>query len=479
MHVETFKEPTVIELIKTHFLPVRVDQDSRPDLSNRYREYGWPATIVFNSKGEEIIKRAGYIPPDELKVELQKIINDPTPEESPLDTSKIKYSNNPFVSEELKQELIKNHKTSYDPVLGGLKMGQKYLDRDSIEYSLLLTNDKQEKEMAKKTLDAVIMLIDPVWGGVYQYSTMGGWDYPHFERLATLQGEYMRIYSLAYETFKDPRYLKAAQDIYRYVKEFLSSPDNVFYVSQDADLKPGEHSSEYFNLDDKFRRNLGIPRVDKHIYSGQNGLIINGLVALSNATNEKRYLDDAIKASEWIIKHRSINCGFSQTINWIFRDWTSPKIIFKSIKWIIGNKSLPELGFRHDEKDVAGPYLSDTLNMGQAFLNLYSITKDKKWLVYAEQSARFIKRSFEAPIAGFATAKSSCEVCAARKPDVQTDENIVLVRFADKLFKYTHDDSYREIAEHGMKFLATPEIATRTITEPGILIADWELNLVK
>ena len=145
MHEETYKDPSIIELIKSNFIPVRVDQGLRPDLSNRYKEYGWPATIVFNSKGEEIIKRAGYIPPDELKIELQKIIDDPTPEEPPLDTSNIKYSNNPFLSEELKKELIKNHKTSFDPVLGGLKMAQKYLDRDSIEYSLI----HKENEMAK------------------------------------------------------------------------------------------------------------------------------------------------------------------------------------------------------------------------------------------------------------------------------------------------------------------------------------------
>ena len=474
MHEETYKDQNVVELIKSHFIPVRVDQDSRPDLSNRYKEYGWPATIVFNSKGEEIIKRAGYIPPDEMKIELQKIIDNPTPEEPALDTSNIKYSNNPFLSAELKKELIKNHKTSFDPLLGGLKMGQKYVDRDSIEYSLLLAKENnQEKEMAKKTLNAGIMLIDPVWGGVYQYSTMSGWDYPHFEKLAVLQGEYIRIYSLAYKTFKDPKYLKSAQDIYHYVKEFLSSPDGVFYVSQDADLKPGEHSSEYFNLDDNSRKKLGIPRVDKHIYSSQNGLIINGLIALYTVTGKKKYLDDAVKSADWIIKHRSINAGFSQTINWIFRDWTSTETIIKSIKWILVNKNLPERGFRHDEKDVAGPYLNDTLNMGQAFLSLYSATKDKRWLIYSEQAGRFIKRNFESPIAGFATAKSSCEICAVRKPDIQTDENIVLVRFANTLFKITNnDEAYREIAEHGMKYLATPEIALRTLTEPGILIAD-------
>jgi len=38
---------------------VLLDQDSRPVLSNRYEDYGWPATIVFGPKGEEIVKRQG------------------------------------------------------------------------------------------------------------------------------------------------------------------------------------------------------------------------------------------------------------------------------------------------------------------------------------------------------------------------------------------------------------------------------------
>jgi len=59
----TYKDPKVIELMGSKYIAVKVDQDSRPDLSNRYEDYGWPATIVFNADGGEIVKRSGYIPP--------------------------------------------------------------------------------------------------------------------------------------------------------------------------------------------------------------------------------------------------------------------------------------------------------------------------------------------------------------------------------------------------------------------------------
>jgi len=51
-------------------------------------------------------------------------------------------------------------------------------------------------------------------------------------------------------------------------------------------------------------------------------------------------------------------------------------------------------GFRHDEEDVAGPYLGDTLSMGRAFLTLYACTADRAWLNRAEQAAKFIATNF-------------------------------------------------------------------------------------
>ena len=479
MHEKTYTDSSITKLINSHFIAARVDQDSRPDLSNRYREYGWPATIIFNSRGEELIKRAGYITPDELGIELKNVIENPIPEKPKLNLFNIKYSTEPYLSKELQEKLIEMHKTSFDTNLGGFKSYQKYLDRDTVEYSILCANNdnKEEKEMARKTLNASLMLIDPIWGGVYQYSTMGDWNYPHFEKLSTLQGEYMRIYSQAYTSFNDPKYLQAAKDIYRYIKTFLTSQKGPFYVSQDADLIQGEHSHEYFVLDDASRRKLGIPRIDKHIYSSHNGLIINGLVSLYKATNDEQYLNDAISASKWIIKHRAFRGSISKTIVWIFSNPGSLHDILQAIQWIVINKTWSERGFRHSEMDVAGPYLSDTLYMGQAFLSLYLVTNDRKWLALAEQTLRFINKNFEAPIAGYLTSKPSCETCAARRPDSLVDENIILTRLANNVFKQTQNDYYHSIAKHGMRFLATEEIATQTITEPGILLADMELKI--
>jgi thioredoxin-related protein len=58
----TYSDPKVVELIESRYIPVRVDQDSRPDISRRYENYGWPTTVVFNAEGGEIVQRRGYLP---------------------------------------------------------------------------------------------------------------------------------------------------------------------------------------------------------------------------------------------------------------------------------------------------------------------------------------------------------------------------------------------------------------------------------
>jgi uncharacterized protein len=140
--------------------------------------------------------------------------------------------------------------------------------------------------MARETLDAQRKLIDPVWGGVYQYSTDGDWDHPRFEKIMQMQAENLRIYAQAYTVWKDPAYLQAARQIRDYLRNFLTSPDGAFYTSQDADLVPGEHSGEYFALNDNERRRRGIPRVDQQIYARENGWAINALATLYAVTGD-------------------------------------------------------------------------------------------------------------------------------------------------------------------------------------------------
>jgi uncharacterized protein YyaL (SSP411 family) len=246
------------------------------------------------------------------------------------------------------------------------------------------------------------------------------------------------LYALAYGQFGDARYLQAVRDIHRYATTFLRSPEGAFYTSQDADLVRGEHSEKYFALNDAGRRKLGVPVVDKHRYARENGWMIHALATAYTVTGDGTYLDDAQRAA----------------------------------RWIIANRSLPGGGFRHDERDVAGPYLEDALAMSEAFLALYTATGDRKWLASAESGAAFIEQHFRGPLPGYLT--SAPRAGSKLQPKSNIDENIPLARFANLLHRYTGNARYRTMSDYALRMLVTDQVASSQLTAPGILLAAFE-----
>src|SRR3982751_6922069 len=43
MDEKTYGNAAIRSEIGAHYVPLRIDQDLRPDLSERYKDYGWPA----------------------------------------------------------------------------------------------------------------------------------------------------------------------------------------------------------------------------------------------------------------------------------------------------------------------------------------------------------------------------------------------------------------------------------------------------
>src|SRR5271154_6189540 len=66
MDQKTYSDPKVQALLDAKYLPVRVDQDSNPALSERYGDWGWPATIIFGPDGNEIVKMRGFVEPERM-----------------------------------------------------------------------------------------------------------------------------------------------------------------------------------------------------------------------------------------------------------------------------------------------------------------------------------------------------------------------------------------------------------------------------
>ena len=105
MDKETYRDPAVRRLLATRYIAIKVDQYSRPDISNRYEDYGWPATVIFAADGSEIVKRQGYLPPRQMASILQAVIDDPSPGPSIVPETTIAYAETPFIAAALLAEV--------------------------------------------------------------------------------------------------------------------------------------------------------------------------------------------------------------------------------------------------------------------------------------------------------------------------------------------------------------------------------------
>ena len=436
MEATTYADSAVIEQIERHYVAIQADHDARPDLAERYRDYGWPATIILTADGRELVKRAGYIAPEEMAMLLQRTARGGREAaRRPAETPGM--AGSPVLGAALIETLERRHVAAYDPLQGGLALQQKFLDADAVEWDLHLARagDAAAGSRARGFLDAALALIDPAFGGAYQYSTHSDWVHPHYEKIMSTQAAFLRAYSLAYRQFGDPRYRLAAEQVAAWLRDFMRAPNGGFYTSQDADLQQGSKAHDYFALDRAQRLQRGLPRIDRNQYADANGKAIEGLVTLYQVTGDKAHLGLAVGALDWVLRNRRAEQG----------------------------------GFRHAETDIAGPYLADSLYIGRALLAIHEASGQEVWLRQAGELADFIGVRFRHSGGGLAAAVDNG---TPLQPLPQLDQNIHAARFLYTLASRTAEPRHLDLADHVMRYLATPEIATSRLTDAGILLAD-------
>ena len=337
----------------------------------------------------------------------------------------------------LRGRLLEMHAASFDEEIGGLQLPIKFLDADSVEYSLVMAagNHPREANRAQLTLDNALALIDPAWGGIYRYSGGGRWDRPHHGKTLGGQAAALKIYSLAYALFREDRYLLAAQRIRDYLHDFLLD-GNGFYHGQ-SDAISGIDPYRYFALGATARLEYGIPPVSRNRPVHENGAAVEALAACYEFCGETTALQLACPAADWLIRECRMENG----------------------------------GFRPAATEHC-LRLADTLAAGRAMLQLFRVTGDGRYLELARDAADFIGAWFTCGTGGFMSA-----ITPGRHvyTDPQIDENVSAVRFLNLLSHYCGCPAYRDMAAAAFKYLGRPEVATDRIEASGILLADLEL----
>ena len=345
MNRDTWANPDVRAVLKDHFIPVAVDQDSRPDISQRYERWGWPATIIFGPDGTEIVKLRGFYSPKFFIPILQETIRDP----SPVDYGKFggperERTLATGLSDSERAEILAFIDKAYDRANGGWSKS-KLVDGPTLGWFLdrAKAGDKEAEARIRRSLTAQIALIDKESGGISQVSLKPDWSQPSLEFPMFAQQAALSAYARAAVLFDDPAYRAAADRIFGFLKNTLAGPGGGFYASMGmAEGQPG---------------------VDRRQYARETGQAIQGLLAYYDSTGEKSALALAVTAADWAMRERS----------------------------------LPGGGFRHAERDAGGPYLADNVEMGTALLALHRSTGERKWLAAADCDRRFHRQDLHRP----------------------------------------------------------------------------------
>src|SRR5918912_193662 len=72
MDETSYSDQHVIDLVNDRYVPIRVDNDVRPDVNQRYNMGGWPTTAFLTPQGD-ILTGATYLPPDQMADALAKV----------------------------------------------------------------------------------------------------------------------------------------------------------------------------------------------------------------------------------------------------------------------------------------------------------------------------------------------------------------------------------------------------------------------
>ena len=446
MEAETYHDPAVRQILDRSFIAVKVDIDARPDIAERYGDWGWPATVIFSPDATELGKYRGYIEPARFAEILNDVVAGEAAAAAP--TATLPPAPRTALSEDtlawIEHAIDVNLASWWDPEQGGWGMRQKA--PIGWNNAWLLDKARAGDAAARKdvlfSLDQQAQLIDPVWGGMSQYSAGRDWSQPHYEKLMSIEAPALENYAEAYALTGDPKQLARAHAIAGYLERFLRAPDGAFHPTQDADLnahdpaRPYMDGHHYYALSEHARLAAGIPRVDPHEYADATGLAIAAYCTLYQATHDPAALAVAEQAA----------------------------------RAILATHARPDGTITHDVSNPATPgkaplvYLADNAAFGRGLVRLYEVTHDGAYIAAAERIADALIAHLTDDATGGLYASTpdpdAVGVFATRR--VPFEDNVMALRFFGHLaHAMPADDARRgiEVAIDRMLRVATaPEL---------------------
>lgn len=524
MEHESFENETVATIMNAHFVTIKVDREERPDVDAVYMKAvqimtghgGWPLNIVALPDGRPIwggtyFKKEEWT---ETLDQLQKMFQS-SPEKmieyaeklhqgieaiSIIPTNESDNSNHKL----LVGNLVAKWKKSFDWEYGGMARAPKFMMPNNYQFLLRYAYQNKDAELlsfVNLTLTKMAYggLFDPIAGGFSRYSVDIKWHVPHFEKMLYDNGQLVSLYSEAYKLTENTLYKEIIEKTLVFVSKEWKTLEGGFYSALDADsLNEKKHLeegafyvwkiqelkailkddfdlfSQVFNINSyglwedenyvliqnqsleeiaetnsiafdelktkkkiweellyKEREKRVKPRLDDKCLTSWNAIMLKGYVDAYKALVNKEYLNVAIENANFIIK----------------KLWSNEGNLLHNYK---------------NNKSSINGYLEDYCFVIHAFIALYEVTFEEKWLHNAKQLTDYSLEHFYDEKQAFFRFTSNQDqglisVHFETEDNVIPASNSVMAKNLYQLGIY-FDNSYYEKASQRMLAILLPNI---------------------
>jgi uncharacterized protein YyaL (SSP411 family) len=423
MDETTYSDSGVIASIAERFVPVRVDNDERPDINARYNMGGWPTTAFLASDGATLTG-ATYLPPQEMLRVLEEIARwyRDNAAEIAARSTEIRARQAPHVeasSEDLDptrvSALAESIARTFDERYAGFGDAPKFPQPEMLDFlfgEYLTTGDERVSDMVVRTVAAMAQggMYDHVEGGFFRYSTTRDWSVPHFEKMAEDHAGLIRVLTHVVTRYPQHELRATLRSAVDYTLNVLRDPETGFFAgSQDAD-------EEYYALSLLERRARDAPYVDRTVYADRNAALA-GALALAGVALE----DDAVTL-----------CGLAAL------DALQVRMLEDGLLFHVQ---------REGDRPVCG-LLGDQAAYLRALLDAHQATNDERFVERAVALVGAMERRLAAPGGGyFDRAPAEEQLGRLALQDRPIAENGIVAEALLRLFALRADDRYRTIAK--------------------------------
>ena len=307
----SYRDPGVVRLVTERFIPIRIDADRRPDVSERYTLGGWPTT-AFLTPGGEILGGGTYLEPAPLVVVLEQVatafatrrteidarVGEPAGGDRDTGTGEDPAALG--LDNDAGRWLDELLLARFDQTSGGFGSEPKRVYADALAAALVRCRDTANPDLTRvvtHTLEAIAErgLWDPIEGGFFRYCERHDWSGPHVEKVLTVNARLLELY-LSASTLLDRRdYADRAAAIIRFVHGTFADPDGGFFASQRADPAYVALSSL------EARRGGTVPSIDHTVYTDATAMMASAYMLAGSILEDHSLIEFAATSIDRVV----------------------------------------------------------------------------------------------------------------------------------------------------------------------------------